>query len=412
MVKRILALLCAALLMISAAGCGTQVPEETTEPTLPPPAEVEVPYEPETEMKKYEGVQLRLLATMWDTEPEAMVMQQAAEFFQRTTGAQVQILWAADPAAGLTGCDIFQASVPMLKEGLLSEALDLGPMAEAAGYQNKSYESLRRQVMDRCGYLAGIPQIPRVGGIYYLQDTFTAAGIQAVPGSWTEFLDICQTLTDAGYEPLALNSEDAALAAYLHLERSVGASGLVKMEEEKRKFAEDEVLVDAAQQIVDLVAGGNVLTAAYPSGWNKLGLSNAAMTVGDNDLCAAVEEACRMDLRWGVFPWPGTGAGTGSYVSSDLLCVSAGSENPQAAFDFIMLLCTGDFDQLRADVSGGIGADPANTGTIRGAKEILSLAGGFDGSLPDYGDTDVFARLWNGKYKTGLQFAQSWDKAY
>ena len=411
MLKRILALLCAALLIITAGGCGTHVPEETTEPTLPPPAEVEVPYEPETEVKKYEGVQLRLLATMWDTEPGAMVMQQAAEYFQKITGAEAQILWAADPTAGLAGCDIFQTSVQMLEGGLLSDALDLGPMAEAASYSDKSYESLRRQVTDRCGYLAGIPQIPRIGGIYYIQDVFAAAGIEAAPGRWAEFLDACQTLTDAGYVPLALNSEDGALATYLHLERSVGASGLVKTEE-KRKFAEDETLVEAAQQIVDLAAGGNVLTAAYPGGQNKLGLSNAAMTVGTNVTCAAVEEACRMDLSWGIFPWPGAEAGTGSFVSSDVLCVSAGSENPQAAFDFIMLLCTGDFDQLRADVSDGIGADPANTSAIRGAKEILWSAGSFDGVLPDYGDTDVFTKLWNGKYKTGLQFTQSWDKAY
>lgn len=408
--KRFCALLLAALTILSFAGCGAKVPEETAEPTVPAPVEVEVPYEPEQEVKKYEGVQLRLLSALWDTDPEAAVMLQAVEAFEKQTGAQVQILWAVDATAGTEGCDIFQTGVEKLDGSLLSGALDLGAMAEAAGYSEQSFEALRKQVTDQCGCLAGIPQIPTVGGVYYTLESFSAAGIETLPESWADFLTVSQSLKDAGFEPLTLNKEDEPLAAWLHFERGFGSAYLAKDPEDKTRFADDEKLVEAAQQILDYVSGGNLLTAAMPGGQNKLGLSNAAMTLGTNQMCNQVEEATGTDLNWGVFAWPGEGEGFGSFVRSDVLCVSSGSRNPQAAFDFIMMLCTGEFDQLRADISGGIPADPSNACAIAGAAELLNGAGTFDGNLPEGMATEVFTKLWEKKYKTGLQFAKEWDK--
>lgn len=410
MKKRFRALLLAALTILSLTGCSVNVPEETVEPTVPAPVEVEVPYEPEQEVKKYEGVQLRLLSTHWDTDPEAAVMLQAAEAFEKQTGAQVQILWAADASAGTEGCDIFQTGLEKLEGSLLSGTLDLGAMAETAGYSEKSFDALRKQVTAQCGYLAGIPQIPAVGGVYYVQDVFSAAGIDTVPRTWRDFLTVSQSLKDAGFEPLVLNKEDEPLAAWLHFERSFGDAYLAKDPENKTRFADDEKLVEAAQQILDYISGGNLLTAAMPGGQNKLGLSNAAMTLGTNQMCTQVEKDTGTDLNWGVFAWPGEGEGFGSFVRSDVLCVSSGSKNPQAAFDFIMLLCTGEFDQLRADVSGGIPADPANESAIAGAAELLNGAGTFDGNLPEGMATEMFTKLWEKKYKTGLQFAKEWDK--
>lgn len=410
MKKKIFALLGAALMTAALAACGRELPVETAEPTAPAPVEAEVPYQPETEAKQYEGAQLRLLTPLWDTDPEAQVLLQAAEVFHGLTGAEVQIIWAADPASGVGGCDIVHVETGNLRDGLLVDALDLEQMAQAAGYDEKSFEALRNQVTQRCGYLAGIPMIPEVGGIYYVRDAFSAAGIGTVPGTWTEFLNTCQTLKNGGFEPLALNNQDAALAAYLHLERNLGADA-VKTEEDKGKYAADEALVTAAQQLVDFVAGGNVLTAEYPGGQNKLALSNAAMTVGTNTLCAQVEEGTFTDLSWGMFPWPGEGGSSGSYIRSEVLSVSRGSEHPQAAFDFILLLCTGEFDQLRVDITGGIPADPANESAVSGAKEALLAAGSFDGTLPEGMDTEVFTKLWAGKYKTGEQFAKAWDKS-
>lgn len=410
--KKLLSLLmCMVVLLSLMGGCGVK---EAPETTAAEPVEVEVPYETEPAVKKYEGVQLRMLAMLWDTEPEARVIQQAAEVFQQQTGAAVQIVWASDAAAGVNGYDIFQIAGSSLTGDVLTNALDLSQMAEEAGYEQHSFAALRRQVTDRCGYLAGIPQIPTVGGIYYVQEVFDACGITQTPDTWEEFLDLCQTLRSGGFESLALNSEDAALAGQLHLERSLEAARLVKAEDDKTKFADDEQLVQTVQQIVDFVAGGNLASGkigAYPAAQKQLGLSNAAMTVGSNAVCTQVEEATLADLHWGVFAWPGSGEGCGSFVDSDMLCVNSSSQNVQAAFDFIMLLCTGEFDQLRADITGGIPADPANACVIASAAEVLQASLGRDGTMLAGVPTDVLVKLWEGKYKSGAQFAAIWDQS-
>lgn len=404
-------LLCVVLIILSSVGCGVEQPVETTEPTIPAPVELEVAYEPEQKRQKYEGVQLRVLSMYWDTDPEAQVMLQAAQAFYSQTGAQVQILWATDAASGVEGCDVFQTGIASLDGVLLSRTLDLTQMAENAGYDQKSFSSLRRQVIDRCGFLAGIPQIPSITGVYYVKDVFDAAGVETAPGTWEEFLAVSQTLRESDYEALALNKEDEVLAAYLHLEQRLGSDRLVKTEADKSKFASDEALLESAGQIIDFVSGGNLLTSAYPGGQNKLGLSNAAMTVGSNVLCAEVENAACVNLNWGVFPWPGEGTGAGCLISSDVLCVHKDSENMQAAFDFVMLLCTGEFDQLRADLTEGIPADPANESPITGAVELLQNAQKATAQLPGELPAEVFSKLWQGKYKTAEQFAKSWDKS-
>ena len=409
--KKLLSLILCGALLLTLGACGA---EETPETTVPEPVEVEVPYEAEPEVKKYEGVQLRMLSMLWDTDPQAQVILQAAEVFEKQTGAAVQVVWASDPASGVAGYDVFQVEGQALTGDLLAQALDLTQMAQAAGYEQYSFPALRQQVTERCGYLAGIAQVPYLGGVYYIREVFESCGIETVPASWEEFLTVCQTLRDNGYEPLALNSGDTALATQLHLERSMGAAWLVKAEGDKTKFADDEQAVTLAQQIVDFVAAGNLATgtpAEYPAAQKQLGLSNAAMTLGSNEICAQVEELTYTQLDWGVFAWPGSGDGSGSFVQSDLLCVSAGSANAQAAFDFIMLLCTGEFDQLRADITGGIPADPANVCTISGAVDVLLASGSQDGALVEGIPGTVFSRLWEGKYKTGQQFASAWDQA-
>lgn len=126
------------------------------------------------------------------------------------------------------------------------------------------------------------------------------------------------------------------------------------------------------------------------------------MTVGSNALCAQVEEASQVQITWGVFAWPG--GGTGSVATEDVLCVRKDCAYAQAAFDFIMLLCTGEFDQLWADVTGGIPADPANASPITGAVETLLAAQPQTALL----GTDALLKLWTGGYGSGAAFAAAW----
>ena len=131
------------------------------------------------------------------------------------------------------------------------------------------------------------------------------------------------------------------------------------------------------------------------------------MVAGSNELCAQVERSTMMDVNWGVFPYPGDGPGKGFAVESQVLAVHKDSADAQAAFDFIMLLTRGEFDQLYADVSEGIPADPANVSPIHGAQTLLEQAETVGMGLLNPEDNELFTRLWSGWYKTPSYFASA-----
>ena len=132
------------LLLLTA--CGREEVPETT----PPLVEVEIPYVEETRAKlPYEDVELTFHALWQEEEPQSEVILQAAQIFEKQTGAKVTILW---PEENGEKADIFQ----MRGEEFFAtavEPLDLTQMAEESGYMQKSHEALRGQVTDHCGYL-------------------------------------------------------------------------------------------------------------------------------------------------------------------------------------------------------------------------------------------------------------------
>lgn len=402
--KKIRSLLLTAALILAFAGCAVV-------PTATEPSETAAPtewvLEETAETKKYDGVKLTFCSMWTESDPAAQVIVQAAEVFEAQTGAVVQIQWLdGDYETISAGADIFQMPGKLLAEKYLDSALDLTEMAEAAGYGAKSYACLTEQVIARCGQLSGIPQTPYVTGIYYNREAFDACGVDTVPGTWEDFLNLCGKLKDGGWEPLTL---DSASAGEL-LTWCLGGKTTTQLLE-SGGWSKNEQAVQAAQDILDFVKAGYLATGApgeYPAGQNKIGLSNAVMTVGTNEICGQIEEETCMDLSWGMFPWPGTE----SAADADVLAVAAGASQPQAAFDFIMLLATGEFDQLRADITGGIPADPGNASPIAGAAEaMLTAAGTADRTAQFSGEQlDVICELWQGKYKDGAAFAEAMDK--
>ena len=142
-----------------------------------------------------------------------------------------------------------------------------------------------------------------------------------------------------------------------------------------------------------------------------MALSNSAMMIGTNQDCADVEAATLIDLNWGVFPYPGS-TGSGTWMNADVLVLHPDTAHAQAAFDFVMLLATGEFDQLRADISCGIPADPANASLIAGAMEAIGAADPEPLGLFGDNQLDVSVKLWSGWYEKVEHYASrlEWSK--
>jgi len=411
--KKLISLLLCALLL---CGCGReQVPTVPSEPTEAPTRPVvEVPMDADGVRRKYEGVQLTYRSLLAQTDAEARVLMQAAEDFELTTGAVVDIHWQAGDEAGLiadlTGgqrADLFEVSGQGLKQSLLPLAADLTEPAAGAGYEAKSWQVLRSQILSRCGSLSAIAYRPYLYGLYYNQQVFDDLGIRTGPSTWQEYLDFCQMLKQKGYEGLAIDGEKAHLVLELHMERALGWEGL-KETMVYAQWRKNEMAGTMIQEAIRFANEGYLVKgnpAAWPLGQNRLAQSNAVFVAGSNVLCKQVEDDTLSDVRWGVMGYPGDGPGTGLLVDADVLAVHKNCENPAAAFDFIMLLTTGEYDRLRADVTVGIPADPTNSGPITGTADAMAAATPQAPKWFTPDNNELFSRLWNGYYKTGIYFA-------
>lgn len=396
-------------LVLSAAGCKkTQEPETvTTEaPTTvaTEPDMLEVAYEGEEEVLPYEGVTLDFQTLVGEFDAEAAAIARAVEYFEATTGAQVNIHWQ-EGMADVTRMDIFEVTGALLASDYLDYAMDLSDMAEAAEYESWSFDSIRQQVLDRCGYLAGIASVPRLTALYYDVDAFQSCGIDVIPDTWMDFLTLCNVLSQWGWVPLAMDGDFAYMATELHLERALGVDGLWDLIMSGWAYTEEAAF--AAEQISYLVSAGYLAGGApgvYPEGFRCLAGSNAVMMASSDRLCRQMEQDGLLEVQWGVFPWPGDGAGTGTAVDEQVLAINKNTENPQAAFDFVRMLTSGEFDQLRADLRRGIPADPSNESVILGAVETLQKASSESFGILDTAYNDVFVQLWQGAYPEGDAF--------
>ena len=412
--KRLLSLLLAAALICTfSAGCGKEPEVPQTEPPTTAAA-TEMVLEIPAEKKKYDGVELSFLSSWAENAPESGVLTQAAELFEATTGAVVTIQWLPER---YEGGDILQMPGVVLADNYQDQVLDLTEMAQAAGYESKSLECLRDQVISRSGTLNAIPQTPYVTGIYYNREIFAACGISQTPRTYEELLDVCTALAAGGFSPLTLDSGSAGELLMMHLTQYLGTQKASKLAAEGG-WLDSEQAIQASVDIWEFVKAGYLAKgapAAYPAGQNRMGLSNAAMIYGTNTLCTQVEENTMTELSWGMFPYPGVGGAERVIsVDADVLAVSSGCTQPQAAFDFIMLLTTGEFDQLQADITNGIPADPNNESPVEGATEAMQISQIVEPAAAEFDEQQlsVILKLWQGKYKENDDFAEAMDKLY
>ncbi|MBP3700383.1 MAG: carbohydrate ABC transporter substrate-binding protein [Lachnospiraceae bacterium] len=419
--KKIIAMLLAAMMVIGMlAACGGDADTTTAAG------------ENNGEAKKYDGVELNFWSMWNSTEPQAEVIKQAVEAFKAETGAVVNVEWKGREinqvlTASLESkekIDIFEDDYQRIAQVYGEYTYDLTDMAKAAGYTG--YDCLNNQAIEWTGYLSSIVEQPQVGGVFYDKDAFAAAGITAEPTTWAEFLDVCQKLKDAGYQPLALDSAYSYFTFYYHLVRHLGEPAIEQLA--MNGGWSDSAAVTAAQEIIDFVKAGYLADGApdeYPSSQNKIGFGQAAMIVCANYVTSEVNNNAGVQINWGLFNYPAVEGGvenTAAYAGANSLAVSSYSENAQAAFDFIMLLTTGKYDQLMADTAAQIPADSKNTApahltgtieTLLAAERPMTWCNGTNANNDlSTNFKSMFNELYEGKYASGEEFCAALDALY
>ena len=424
--KKIIALLLAMAMVMSLAACGAKSEPAATEA---PAAEAPAAEAPAAEAKKYDGVELTYWSMWNEAEPQGQVIAEAAAAFEAETGAKVNIEWKGrDLNTVITAAleakenvDIFDDDYARITTAYAAHTYDLTEMAEAAGYADYSYACFNDFVVNTAGYLNCIVEQPQIGGIFYNKDAFAEAGIDTVPATWAEFLDVCAKLQAAGIAPLALDSAYSNFNYYFHLTRHLGEAKIAELGK-NGGWAEDEAAVAAAQEIIDFVNAGYLAEGApdaYPASQTKVGLGTAAMVVCANYVCPEVDAAVGEAVNWGFFNYPEVenNADISAYAGANALAVSSYCANPQAAFDFILYLVTGTYGQKLVDVAAHIPADTRLTeATLAGSVEALkntaapmSWCASLN-TLENWGTMKTsMTELFEGKFATGLEYCQYLD---
>ena len=336
--------------------------------------------------KIYDGVELTMWS-MWNAaEIQGQIIQEAAAAFEEETGAHVNIEFRGRDIStiintalqGGENIDIFEDDYTRIGQQYAPYCYDMDAMAQAAGYYDNSYALFNNMTKEWSGgKLVSITEQPNMGGIFYDKAKFEAAGITETPTTWDEFLAVCQQLVDAGFQPLALDATYSDFNFGYHLDRYIGEARTREL--------------------------------SLNGGWSQ-----------EPGVIAAAEDIIE-------FPYPtipvedGGNGSTAAYAGTNSLAISSYCENPQAAFDFIMFLTTGEYDQKRADQVPQIPADPRNNCTsLDGAVESLMTSESslsWTMGINANGDLrtmlkDVIIQLFEGRFATGEEFAAAMDALY
>ena len=204
-----------------------------------------------------------------------------------------------------TGPDVmyarsFATGEQLFKDGYFTDVTALD------GLKTNYNEGTRAPWTAEDGRAFAIPFVAVSHGIYYNKDIFKKLNISK-PGDWDEFLDVCQTLKDAGYIPVAnsLGDEwDIAEVVFMNIAPNFigGYEGRLAYDSGEKKFDGPEVV-----KLFEAMAS---LTPYLPEGFE-------ALTYNDSSALFATGAAAMyfdgswsiglyndVDFEWGILPPP------------------------------------------------------------------------------------------------------------
>ena len=315
--------------------------------------------------------------SMWnEAEPQGQAISQAAEAFTRETGIKMDINFngrdirmTLQPAldAGEV-IDIFDEDIDRVNSvwGNYLLALDqyVGQTYSTTGGQpfnavvNKTLMDLVKQIGG--GSIKSIPYQPFVFTMMYNKDLFARAGITTLPKTWDEFLDVCAKLKAIDIPAITVDDAYMACLVGYTLDRLVGMDATMRMVTNK-DFSSPAVLRFgqlwenmARNGYVHPNAAGNV----WPAGQvNEFAQGRAAMYLNGTWLPNEIKGNAP-NFNWGSFAFPsidaaGNGIEANNY-GGQCFGINRNTKHPAEAFQWIVWMTTGRYDELLARESLGI----------------------------------------------------------
>ena len=209
------------------------------------------------------------------------------------------------------------------------------------------------------GKIYAIPLNTAAACVFYNKEIFEKAGVE-VPTTYTELLDVCQKIKDAGYTPITISAGTAwclsMLAGYLCDREGVDLAAINAGEESwnnEKCIAAGEKLKELSQYFQETAAGDSNDDATAALYFEEAAiLIQGSWAIGQmNGANPDFEEKC------GVFQFPAIEGGNDPnriIAKSDSLAMSSATEHPEAAVALMKYFTDDEAQRYTAEVGGKI----------------------------------------------------------
>lgn len=316
--KKLLALFLACLMVLSLVACSSKPAEDA--PTQAP----EKPKETEAKTETTAAAQQTTLHywSMWsENETQAEVLKDAiARFEEANPEYKVEVNWA-----GRTVQDIMRTTV---EAGTVIDVIESSGIPDRLGEEfcqnitehvvstgledtitNGLVAFVKRLASDGESWYY-VPSQPFVGTVFYNKAIFAEAGIEKLPQTWTEFMDCCQKIVDAGYAPMTIDDAYMPLLYTAYLGEMWGVDGITElMTQTGTALWNDPAVLQMAKAYEEMAAKGYFAEGTgsfvFPTAQNtEFALGTTAMYFNGSWLPNEVAEIAGDDFQWGAMFFP------------------------------------------------------------------------------------------------------------
>ena len=275
--------------------------------------------------------------SMWNkTEPSAIALTDIITKFEaanpnitvspvwngRENQTKVRTALGSNTVIDVVDQDASQIAGGMMQQGLLLPLDDMlnSPDLDTPGAAFKDQfnpGTLDLYVKDGVHYLMPYDDSPVM--FWYNKDIFTKAGISAPPATWDDFTADLQKIKDAGYVPLAVESDggDYNIFYFQYLvERFKGKGFLLSTIQDKTgQLWNDPVYPQVMTMIKSLWDKGFIppesLGYQWPAAQQTLATGKSAMELCGGWLPNELSNMTAPDFKWGGFNFPAVSGGVG-----------------------------------------------------------------------------------------------------
>ncbi len=259
------------------------------------------------------------------------------------------------------------------------------------------------------------PYVYNTVQFWYNKGMFAEVGIEA-PQTWDDLLAACEALNEAGYAPIAAESDIAFyqidyLTYYVQRVKGPGFV-LASIEDESGQMWKDPVYLEAAQAVRNLWDKGCIPpeTEGYlwPAGQQTLGFSESGMELVGSWLPIELANITEDGFEWGAFNFPAVEGGQGSnkdlQVALLAFMILKDSDHPAESFEFLRFIMTQENQQKLADIAlvgstrqGVKWADAIAEGAeaAANAENVMGLSDGAVALYPEFTNNILYVNNRN-----------------